>query len=310
MKRIELNQRAKTSDLLPCIWMQAKVIGKKSCKLDYNCQACHFDVVMQRLAGENKASLKKGIALKGNRGKIVAWQDKLNTLPPGRRPCIHHMKQRIEFRACTNEYRCSDCEFDQYFQDEFMVHAVVRPVSTLDIHGFKIPQGDYLHRGHTWVKIEEDSEVRVGLDDFALKLLGPPDTIVPPLVGKAITRNKAQITLNRGENSARVLSPVNGVVTAVNPKIRKEGKQAAQNPYANGWVLRVHAPDLRADLKELMIGDETEHFLKSEIEQVHKAVEDVAGPLATDGGFLGSDIYGSMPELGWQNLEKTFLRSR
>jgi glycine cleavage system H lipoate-binding protein len=310
MNKSELQQHAKTSEPSPCIWMQADVISKKSCKLDYKCQSCHFDMVLQRIANQNEASLKKGLTLKGNRGKIVAWQEKLNTLPPGRRPCVHHMKQRIEFRACTHEYQCSDCEFDQYFQDEFMVHAVVKPVSTLDIQGFKIPQGYYLHHGHAWVKIEEDGEVRVGLDDFALRLLGPPDAIVSPLVGKAITRNKAQITLNRGENTARVLSPVNGVVTAVNPQVRKEGKQAAQNPYAGGWVLRVHVPDLRSDLKELMIGNETETFLKDEIEEVHKVVEDVAGPLAADGGFLGNDIYGSMPELGWENLAKKFLRSR
>ncbi len=74
--------------------------------------------------------------------------------------------------------------------------------------------------------------------------------------------------------------------------------------------MRVHVPDLRSDLKELMIGNETETFLKDEIEEVHKVVEDVAGPLAADGGFLGNDIYGSMPELGWENLAKKFLRSR
>jgi glycine cleavage system H lipoate-binding protein len=309
MQKADIDKHRDISEQPPCIWMQAGVMAKKSCKQEFNCQSCHFDMVMQRIAAENEASLKKGSAVQGNRGKIIAWQDKLMTRPPGQRPCIHHMKQRIEFRACTHEYKCSDCEFDQYFQDEFMVHAMVKPVSTMDIHGFKIPQGYYLHRGHAWVKIEEDSEVRVGLDDFALKLMGPPDTIVPPLVGKAITRNDAQITLNRGKNSARVLSPVNGVVTAVNPAVRKQGKQAAQNPYSDGWVMRIHATDLRTDLKELMIGGETQDFLKNEIDQVHQAVEDVAGPLAADGGFLGSDIYGSMPELGWDKLAKKFLRS-
>ena len=98
-------------------------------------------------------------------------------------------------------------------------------------------------------------------------------------------------------------------MTAVNPQVREEGKQAAQNPYAGGWVLRVHAADLRTDLKNLLIGNETETFLKNEIKEVHKVIEDVAGPLATDGGFLGSDIYGSMPELGWDNLTAKFLRS-
>ena len=81
------------------------------------------------------------------------------------------MKRRIGFRACTNEYLCGNCEFDQYFDDQYAVHAVVKPVDVLDIDGFKIPQGFYLHKGHTWVKIEKDQTVRVGLDDFALRML-------------------------------------------------------------------------------------------------------------------------------------------
>jgi hypothetical protein len=73
--------------------------------------------------------------------------------------------------------------------------------------------------------------------------------------------------------------------------------------------LRIHVTDLRADLKNLLIGDETEKFLKDEVAAVYQAVEDIAGPLAADGGFLGRDIYGSLPELGWDNLAKKFLRS-
>ena len=309
MQRIEPKRHTNMSEPPPCIWMQSGVVRKKSCKLDFECRSCHFDTALHRIANENAALIRQGRAPQGKRGNIVTWQQKLAKQPPGKRPCIHHMKRRIEFKSCTHDYQCSNCEFDQYFQDEFVVHAVVKPVSTLDVQGFKIPQGYYLHPGHAWVKIEEDSEVRVGLDDFALKLMGPPDTIVPPLVGKAVTSNQAHIDLNRGENTARVLSPVSGVVTAVNPGVRKDGAQAAQNPYAGGWVLRIHATDLRADLKNLLIGNETEKFLEEEVAAVYRAVEDVAGPLAADGGFLGKDIYGSLPELGWENLAKRFLRS-
>ena len=73
--------------------------------------------------------------------------------------------------------------------------------------------------------------------------------------------------------------------------------------------MRIHAPNLRTELKNLMLGDETGAFLKTEVEHVYQAVEKTAGPLATDGGFLGSDIYGSLPELGWERLAKQFLRN-
>jgi len=109
------------------------------------------------------------------------------------------MKGKIDFRACTHGYHCADCEFDQYFDDQHQVHAVVTPVDTMEIEGFKIPQGYYFHKGHTWAKIEEGSTVRVGMDDFSLRLLGPLDSIKAPLVGKESNRNR-QISLSAGES--------------------------------------------------------------------------------------------------------------
>jgi hypothetical protein len=38
-------------------------------------------------------------------------------------------------------------------------------------------------------------------------------------------------------------------------------------------------------------------------------IEETAGPLATDGGYLGDDIFGHMPQIGWQQITRMFLRS-
>ena len=37
--------------------------------------------------------------------------------------------------------------------------------------------------------------------------------------------------------------------------------------------------------------------------------QEQAGPLATDGGFLSDDIYGKLPQLGWEKLTKLFLHT-
>ena len=146
----------------PCIWMQAGVVPRKYCDIDYQCPECRFDRVLSHAAYENLMLKQTDRLTEGKRGKIVFWKDRLKSLPISKRPCIHNMKGRIDFRSCTNEYRCGNCDFNQYFQDQYAVHAAVNPVDILDIRGFKIPQGYYFHRGHTWVKIEEGSSVRVG----------------------------------------------------------------------------------------------------------------------------------------------------
>jgi glycine cleavage system H lipoate-binding protein len=219
------------------------------------------------------------------------------------------MTGRIGYKACTNEYRCESCEFDQYFQDQFAVHAVVNPVDVLDVQGFKVPQGFYLHPGHTWVKIEEGGEVRVGLDDFALRLLGPFDRIDLPLMGKEIAQDRSPFVGLRQNRQARILSPISGVVTDVNPDVREKAGAASRSPYSSGWMVRVHASDLRGDLKRLMIGAETVDFLNEEVNRLYQVIEEEAGPLAADGGYLAEDIFGRLPQLKWDRLTHLFLRT-
>ena len=301
------NQAAENKNA--CIWMQAGVVPKKFCRIDYQCAACAYDRAMRRIAAENQQFKEKNKIPVGKRGRIVFWKDKLRELPAWNQPCLHHMIGHIEFRSCTHDYQCANCEFDQYFSDQFAVHAVVRPVDVLDIKGFKIPHGFYLHPGHTWVKIEEGAAVRVGLDDFALRLLGPLDQIQAPLMGKQLEQDRADIYLNREGNEAKLLSPVSGVVTDINPVLREHGNRGSEDPYSEGWILRLHCANLRQDLKNLMIGDQAGEFIDQEVDRLYEVIEETAGPLAADGGYLGDDIFGNLPQIGWQKLTREFLRT-
>ena len=292
-----------------CIWMQAGVVRRKYCEIDYHCEACRFDRALRRTARENSQLRQQGGIPQGKSGRIVYWKDRLRDLPAWKQPCLHHMKGRIDFRACTHDYQCGNCEFDQYFSDQYTVHAVVRPVDVLDVKGFKLPHGYYLHRGHTWVKIEEGSTVRIGLDDFALRLLGPLDRVEAPLMGKQVEQDRDDILLSRSSNTARVQSPISGVVTDINPELREKGNLANQDPYTRGWVMRLHSDNLRRDLKNLMIGEQAGEYLDDEIDRLYRVIEEEAGPLAADGGYLGDDIFGNLPKTSWQKLTRLFLNT-
>lgn len=55
---------------------------------------------------------------------------------------------------------------------------------TGEVFGFRVPpQGYYLHRGHAWSVPEDTGLVRMGMDDFSQKVLGPADEIRTPAVG-------------------------------------------------------------------------------------------------------------------------------
>jgi len=292
-----------------CFWMQAGVVRRKYCALDYRCTVCRFDAVMRRAAKENRELRRQGRTARSKKEQIVFWKERLRQLSTSRRPCLHSMKGHITFRACTHDYHCANCEFDQFFQDQFTVHAVVKPVDALKIQGIEFPQGYYLHPGHAWVKIEEDAVVRLGMDQFSMRLLGPPDHIETPLLGKTVKQNRKAITLYRQGRTAQVRSPVNGVVTAVNPDLRTRGTLAHDHPYDQGWLMCVKTDSLRKDIGHLTMGSESAAFIEKEIHHLYQLIEETAGPLAADGGNPGDDLYGAMPSLGWKRLTRTFLRT-
>jgi hypothetical protein len=99
------------------------------------------------------------------------------------------------------------------------------------------------------------------------------------------------------------------VIVEVNSELRENPEAANQEPYGLGWLFVVRAPDLKSTFKRLMTDTEGLEWTGCEVEKLENMIEEVSGPLAADGGYLASDIYGNIPELGWERLTKTFLKT-
>jgi glycine cleavage system H lipoate-binding protein len=229
--------------------------------------------------------------------------------PDLERICRHSLTNRIARRACAYDYRCAKCDFDQYFEEVWTVSAKGVPAEVQEVKGFAVPMDYYFHAGHTWARIENGGSIRIGLDDFALKLLGEAEALELPLMGNELNPGRPGWGLKRKGNSADVLSPVGGVITAVNPRVRETPALANREPYGDGWLFTVRSGNVKRSVTELMSDTATIDWVSAEVATLESLVEEVAGPLAADGGYFGEDIYGHLPDLGWDRLKKTFLKT-
>jgi glycine cleavage system H lipoate-binding protein len=278
----------------PCLWMQAGVVNFKNCKNFYDCNTCKYDVGMRKRV---------------DGGKQLSWQDAMRMRGGLNRICRHSLTNRIEKRACAYDYECSRCEFDQFFEDVWSTKAAGFVGEMQSIKGFQFPTGHYFHNGHTWVRIGSGGYIRVGMDDFSHKLLGRADAFDLPQMGKELNKAKAGWGLKRKENSADVLSPIDGVIVEVNPDLREKPAVAKEEPYKAGWMFVVQTPDVKGTVKDLISGDDTVDWMNGELGALETMIEGVAGPLAADGGYLTNDIYGNLPDLGWKNICQRFLKT-
>ncbi|WP_041279343.1 glycine cleavage system protein H [Desulfobacula toluolica] len=278
----------------PCIWMQAGVGSKKGCNHYHDCTTCKYDAAMTKLAAA---------------GKHISWQDAMRKKDSRDRTCRHTLTQRADHRICPMNYNCSRCDFDQLFEDSLSPNTGHAMVKMTDIKGFKLPNGYYFHSGHTWACIDSGGIIRIGMDDFAFKVLGNPDNFDLPLTGQELNQNKPGWGIKRNRNLADILSPVNGVITKVNPSVKTTPNLSGKLPYQDGWLFTVHNSDIKRAVKHLMADEDSVEWLNREITTLEDMIEDVAGPLAADGGVLTHDIYGNLPGLGWGNLTRTFLKT-
>ena len=289
---VKPDKKAKAAN--PCLWMQAGVVKFKNCDNYYDCTSCKYDHAM-----DSKVA----------KGKQISWQDAMKRRPDLDRVCRHSLTNRIEKRMCAYDYECAKCDFDQYFEDIWTTKATAIPSEIQQIKGFDVPVGYYFHNGHAWARIESGGYIRVGLDDFALKMLGQADALDLPLIGKELDQSKVGWGLKRKDNLADVLSPVDGVIMEVNSKVRENPKLANHEPYGDGWLFMVRTPDVKGTMKKLMVDQDSLSWMNTEVSELEGMIEEVAGPLAADGGYLADDIYGNLPDLGWKNLTNKFLRT-
>ncbi len=295
-KHVERPERL-TVDKPLCIWMNAGVVQFKLCNMNYDCMNCPFD---------------KGIGRKLARESDLAevganWRKVFNSLPEEKRLCRHMLNGHVGYKICVNGFRCHKCEFDQMIDDEMGVLDPVVPPGTGSVEGFLYPDTYYYHRGHGYTMLDYGGRIRVGMDDFSSRLLGRPDKVEVLSVGETVRQNQIGWTVERDGHSASMFSPVDAVVGAVNYKAVKDPILLNSSPYEKGWLYLLEPIKLKENLKDLLYGDEVTAWARAESNRLRSLVGAEIGPTASAGGALTRDIYGALPELGWDRLVHEFL---
>ncbi len=178
----------------------------------------------------------------------------------------------------------------------------------VEVFGFQVPTDTYyLHRGHAWAVLEGTGQVRVGLDDFSQKILGPADDLKLPEVGKVFYQDHLCLALFKQGRKASFEAPVDGVIEAINPKIRQKPSLIHDDPYGEGWLFLVKPINLQGNLDNLFSGEANATWINEESHRLLNLMESTVGVTLPDGGAVVDDLYGHYPDIGWRPLVQEFF---
>jgi len=177
------------------------------------------------------------------------------------------------------------------------------------VGGFKVPALLAYHPGHSWAMKEAHQHVRVGMDDFAARLLGEIDAIELPARGRWLRQGERGWTVTRGGHRFEMLSPMEGEVVDINEEILKDPRQLRADPYDVGWLLEVHAPAGDANLKNLMRGLLARRWMEDAVATLYSKINGEARVHLQDGGRAVADVLAQVAEDRWDKLVREFFLS-
>ena len=106
------------------------------------------------------------------------------------------------------------------------------------------------HREHDWVRAEGDEAV-FGITWYAQDALGEVVYYDPPAVGDSISKDGAYGELESVKAVSDIIAPASGEVIAVNDAVTDRPEIVNEDPYGDGWLVRVRLSDA-SELDDLL----------------------------------------------------------
>jgi glycine cleavage system H lipoate-binding protein len=178
------------------------------------------------------------------------------------------------------------------------------------VAGFQVPENMRYHSGHTWALSESRDLVRVGMDDFASKLVGKIESITLPQRGRWVRQGQKVLTIFRDGKSVDMVSPIEGTVADINDAVVKNPELARKDPYGEGWLLTVQAPDSKLNFRNLLGGALARLWTEDSALRLRQRMPiAMSAALAQDGGVAVDDLTAHIPDADWAQLTKEFFLS-
>jgi CheY-like chemotaxis protein len=133
---------------------------------------------------------------------------------------------------------------------------------------FLIPGGVFISDGHCWANINEKGMVKVGIDDFARKLIGTIDAIEFPNLGLRVKKGQPLFTVKQENRSATFNSPISGKVEEINKLLNTDIESIEITPYENNWICQIESEELDSEIPQLKIGKAAVTFYQEDIENL------------------------------------------
>lgn len=181
--------------------------------------------------------------------------------------------------------------------------AWIDPEPFLSLGGFRLAPDVAVHPGHSWVRFQR-GEATVGADDFSLSLLGPVERAELPSLGDRCVQGQPMLHLFHGNRRLVIRAPMSGEIVEQNVELEGRPDLPNQEPYADGWLVRIRPESPARERRALLRGSEARKWFRGEIDRLLARLlpSPATGPSLPDGGQIVHDLHRLVDDQSWERL--------
>jgi glycine cleavage system H protein len=112
-----------------------------------------------------------------------------------------------------------------------------------------IPTNLKFLKSHEWVEFTGDNTARIGISDFAQQALGGIVFVGLPEKGDTLTAGDSLGDVESVKAASDIISPISGVVTAVNEELNDDPGKINEDAYG-AWLVEVSDITAKAELMD------------------------------------------------------------
>jgi glycine cleavage system H lipoate-binding protein len=194
---------------------------------------------------------------------------------------------------------------EELLKDKHIIHA----------QSMNLPKGLYYDKTHTWVYMNENGYVKIGLDDFIQHVTGPYTKIQMKEPGEKIKRNDPIITIIQDGKQLVLYAPVSGTIKEINEDLVTEPSLINNAPYSNGWVYELEPSNWLREIQFMRMADKYREWLGNEFTRLKDFLtvskgnnQAVLSPVIyQEGGALLDYVLMEMGPQTWEDFQKEFV---
>ena len=182
-------------------------------------------------------------------------------------------------------------------------------------NAMNIPKGLYFDKTHTWAFMEQDGNVRIGIDDFLQHITGKLTKIRMKEAGEKVRKGEAIMTIIRDGKQLNIYAPISGTILAQNESLMTDSSIVNSSPFFKGWVYQIEPKNWLREVQFMFMGEKYTDWLRDEFIRLKDFIAAsvrtdemvYAHVILQDGGELTDNVLADMGPEVWEDFQTNFI---